>query len=93
MKRCGSRSVILSLVLSRRTTPFIRLVAMCCFMSVVSAKPRSCWFMGVRSSQVALAKLAGNHFFTIDTGHEKLTEFGNKILWEGAQEIEFTSIG
>jgi len=38
-------------------------------------------------------KLAGNHFFTIDTGHEKLIEFGNKILWEGAQEIEFTSIG
>ncbi len=37
-------------------------------------------------------KLAGNHFFTIDTGHEKLTEFGNKILWEGAQDIEFTSI-
>lgn len=37
--------------------------------------------------------LAGNHFFTIDTGYDKLTEFGNKILWEGAQDIEFTSIG
>jgi len=37
-------------------------------------------------------ELAGNHFLTIDTGRERLVEFGNKILWEGAQDIEFTSI-
>ncbi len=33
--------------------------------------------------------LPGNHFITLVTGHERLTEFGNHVLWNGAQEIEF----
>lgn len=34
-----------------------------------------------------LGPLAGNHFLTIIKGNEKLPEFGNKILYEGAQDI------
>jgi hypothetical protein len=32
-------------------------------------------------------QLAGNHFATIEGGHEQLKELGRKILWEGAQDI------
>lgn len=34
--------------------------------------------------------LAGNHFATIDEGHELLTELGRRVLYEGAQEIVFS---
>jgi len=37
-------------------------------------------------------QLPGNHFLTIVEGLEKLDEFGKKVLWEGAQEIEITLI-
>lgn len=37
-------------------------------------------------------QLPGNHFLTIVDGLEKLDEFGKKVLWEGAQEIEITRI-
>jgi len=37
-------------------------------------------------------QLPGNHFLTIVDGLEKLDEFGKKVLWEGAQEIEITLI-
>ncbi|MEO6795412.1 MAG: DUF3830 family protein [Candidatus Dormibacter sp.] len=33
--------------------------------------------------------LAGNHFATIETGHEQLEELGRHVLWEGAQDIIF----
>ena len=33
--------------------------------------------------------LAGNHFISITEGLEKLSELGEKILWEGAQPILF----
>lgn len=33
-------------------------------------------------------QLPGNHFLTIEEGLERLGEFGRKVLWEGAQEIE-----
>lgn len=33
--------------------------------------------------------LAGNHFMTITTGRDRLAEFGNHVLWNGAMEIEF----
>jgi hypothetical protein len=33
--------------------------------------------------------LAGNHFATIETGHEQLAELGRRVLWEGAQDIVF----
>ena len=34
-----------------------------------------------------LGTLAGNYFLTIIKGNEKLLEFGNKVLYEGAQDI------
>lgn len=33
--------------------------------------------------------LPGNHFLTLTDGQERLREFGNHVLWEGAQDIEF----
>jgi hypothetical protein len=37
-------------------------------------------------------QLPGNHFLTIVGGLEQLDEFGKKVLWEGAQEIEITTL-
>lgn len=37
-------------------------------------------------------QLSGNHFLTITEGLEDLYEFGRKVLWEGAQEIEISLI-
>lgn len=34
--------------------------------------------------------LAGNHFLTLTSGHERLLEFGNHVLYNGEQTIEFT---
>ena len=34
--------------------------------------------------------LAGNHFLTLTSGHERLLEFGNHVLYSGEQTIEFT---
>jgi len=36
-----------------------------------------------------MGQLAGNHFITITSGQENLMELGNKVLWEGAQPVEF----
>lgn len=36
-----------------------------------------------------MGQLAGNHFITITSNLDKLFELGNKVLWEGAQEIAF----
>ena len=36
-------------------------------------------------------QLAGNHFMTITSGGEHLTELGRLTLWHGAQEIAFTA--
>jgi len=35
-------------------------------------------------------QLAGNHIITLTQGHEDLMAFGKKVLWEGAQAIEFS---
>jgi hypothetical protein len=37
--------------------------------------------------------LTGNHFLTITEGIENLEAFGEKVLWEGAQEIQIELIG
>jgi len=36
-----------------------------------------------------VGQLAGNHFATIESGVEILAALGRKVLWEGAQEINF----
>lgn len=39
-----------------------------------------------------MGPLAGNHFLTITDGREQLLDFGNTILWDGALDIEFSTI-
>lgn len=36
-----------------------------------------------------MGQLAGNHFITLTSGLENLMALGNKVLWEGAQDISF----
>jgi hypothetical protein len=36
-----------------------------------------------------MGQLAGNHFLTIVEGNESLAELGRRVLWAGAQEVEF----
>lgn len=47
---------------------------------------------GVRFAS-KMGQLAGNHFITIVEGNERLNEWGNKVLWSGAQDIEFRPYG
>jgi hypothetical protein len=36
-----------------------------------------------------MGPLAGNHFITLTSGLQNLMTMGNKVLWEGAQDIYF----
>ncbi len=39
-----------------------------------------------------MGQLAGNHFLTIVEGKENLRALGQKVLWEGAQDVVFEKI-
>ena len=39
-----------------------------------------------------MGQLAGNHFITITGGTENLMALGNKVLWEGAQPVQFRRV-
>ncbi|MBN9673909.1 DUF3830 family protein [Roseibium aggregatum] len=39
-----------------------------------------------------MGQLAGNHFITLTSNLDKLSEIGPKVLWEGAQEILFEEV-
>jgi hypothetical protein len=43
---------------------------------------------GACSFSSRVGPLAGNHFATVTSGREQLTEMGLRVLWKGAQEIE-----
>ncbi len=38
-----------------------------------------------------LGQLAGNHFLTVIEGRDHLRTIGERVLWQGAQEIAFTA--
>jgi hypothetical protein len=42
---------------------------------------------GATSFASKMGQLAGNHFATIETGRERLTDLGNALLWGGALEL------
>jgi len=44
---------------------------------------------GSSSFASKMGDLAGNHFLTVVEGQDQLLEFGNHILWQGAQDIRF----
>jgi hypothetical protein len=46
---------------------------------------------GSSSFASKMGDLAGNHFLTVTEGAEDLEAFGRLVLWEGAQDIAFTS--
>ena len=45
---------------------------------------------GASSFASKMGRLAGNHFLSLLDGHDQLMAFGTKVLWEGAQDIEFS---
>src|SRR4051795_971959 len=39
-----------------------------------------------------MGQLAGNHFITLTSGLDKLTEIGRTVLWNGAQKVSFEAV-
>jgi len=44
---------------------------------------------GSSSFASKMGALAGNHVLTVVEGQDQLLEFGNHVLWQGAQDIHF----
>ena len=47
---------------------------------------------GSSSFAAKTGALAGSHFITITSGSDQLSDFGNVVLWEGAQQVRFTAV-
>ena len=47
---------------------------------------------GATSFASRMGPLAGNHFLSVVEGREQLAALGEKVLWEGAQDILFEEI-
>lgn len=45
---------------------------------------------GIAAFAAKCGPLEGNHFLTIDDAADQLKEIGRRVLWEGAQDIEFS---
>ena len=45
------------------------------------------WAYGAMDFSSKMGQLAGNHFLSLTSGQENLVELGNKVLWQGAQDI------
>jgi Protein of unknown function (DUF3830) len=45
---------------------------------------------GLTAFAAKTGPLSGNHFLTIADSDEQLKEIGRRVLWEGAQDIEFS---
>lgn len=69
-----------------------------------TSHPAPGWFIlypgGISETEILLAyggvdfsskmgQLAGNHFITLTSNLDKLSELGPKVLWEGAKDILF----
>jgi hypothetical protein len=48
---------------------------------------------GSSSFAAKTGDLAANHFLTVVSGRDQLAEFGDHVLWQGAQDIEFAELG
>jgi hypothetical protein len=47
---------------------------------------------GACSFSSKMGQLAGNHFLTIVEGSEQLRDFGQQVLWQGAQDVLFEAL-
>jgi hypothetical protein len=47
---------------------------------------------GSSSFAARTGTLAASQFLTLTSGREQLNDFGNFVLWEGAQQIEFAAM-
>jgi hypothetical protein len=47
---------------------------------------------GACSFASKMGPLAGNHFLTVVEGRDRLRALGEKVLWEGAQEVVFEAL-
>jgi hypothetical protein len=92
VKRSGYRSEIWTPVYHWRTTPPTRLAATCSSIQVASSETEILFAYGSSSFAARTGTLAASHFLTLTSGREQRNDFGNFVLWEGAQQIEFAAM-